>query len=132
MQTGRRVLLYGGVALVNILSTLLPVWPMRYELLANWVPQPLIQGAQFTTLYLGVSMLLLAAPVASGHLKAAYLLMICAGLAILANILKGLDVEEAFVNGVLLVALWRGRARFDSLPPYVILQLMQRGWRWHC
>jgi lysylphosphatidylglycerol synthetase-like protein (DUF2156 family) len=116
MQTVRRMLPYCSVALVNILSTLLPVWPMRYELLASWVPRALIQGAQFTTLGVGVTMLVLAAPVAGGHLKSARILMACTSLAMLANILKGLDIEEAFINGILLATLWRGRRRFDSVP----------------
>jgi lysylphosphatidylglycerol synthetase-like protein (DUF2156 family) len=116
MRTTRRMLPYCGVALVNILSTLLPVWPMRYELLASWLPKSVIQGAQFTTLGVGIIMLVLAAPVAGGHLKAARLFMICAGLAVLANILKGLDIEEAAINGIVLATLWCGRRRFDSLP----------------
>jgi lysylphosphatidylglycerol synthetase-like protein (DUF2156 family) len=89
---------------------------MRYRLLVSWLPKSLIQGAQFTTLGVGVTMLVLAAPVAGGHRSAARLLMACAGLAVVANILKGLDIEEAFINGILLAALWRGRRRFDSLP----------------
>src|SRR5215469_11481570 len=106
MRNARRMLPYCGVALVNIFSTLLPVWPMRYELLARWLPKTLIQGAQFTTLGMGVTMLVLAAPVSGGHLKAARLLMVCAGVAVVANILKGLDIEEAFINGILLATLW--------------------------
>jgi lysylphosphatidylglycerol synthetase-like protein (DUF2156 family) len=116
MRAPRRMLLYCGVALVNIFSTLLPVWPVRYELLASRVPQSLIQSAEFTTLALGVTMLILAAPVSGGHLKAAYLLMACAGLAVLANILKGLDIEEALINAILLITLWRGRTQFDNVP----------------
>ncbi len=116
MQTVRRMLLYGGVALVNVLSTVMPVWPMRYELLAGWVPWQIIQGAEFTTLALGICILILSAPVAGGHLRAAYLLMLCAGLAAMANILKGLDIEEAAVNAALLLILWRSRDQFDDIP----------------
>jgi lysylphosphatidylglycerol synthetase-like protein (DUF2156 family) len=116
MRTVRRMLPYCGVALVNILSTLLPVWPMRYELLASWLPKLVIQGAQFTTLGVGIIMLVLAPPVAGGHLKAARLFMLCAALAMLANILKGLDIEEAVINGIVLTTLWRRRRRFNSLP----------------
>jgi lysylphosphatidylglycerol synthetase-like protein (DUF2156 family) len=89
---------------------------MRYTLLVGWLPKSAIQGAQFTTLGVGIIMLVLAAPVAGGHLKAARLFMVCTGLAMLANILKGLDIEEALINGIVLATLWRGRRRFDSLP----------------
>jgi lysyl-tRNA synthetase class 2 len=116
MHIQRQMLLYCGVALANILATLVPIWPMRYELLASTVPQPLIQGSDFVTLALGVTMLILAAPVAGGHLKAAYLLMLSAAIAVLANIFKGLDVGAALLNATLLMALWRSRARFDNVP----------------
>ena len=128
MRTTRWMLLICGVALVNILSTLLPVWPMRYQLLAHRLPWPLISGAQHVTLFAGVAMLLLAYPAAQNHRKAAQLLMLCAGVAVLANIVKGLDVEEALINAILLAALWRGRNALHSIPlRYTVVDLLRLG-----
>lgn len=128
MRTTRRMLLICGVALVNVLSTLLPVWPMRYQLLAHRLPWTLISGAQNITLFAGVAMLLLAYPAAEGHRKAAQLLMLCAGVAVVANVVKGLDVEEALINAVLLSVLWRGRRTLHSIPlRYTVVDLLRLG-----
>jgi lysyl-tRNA synthetase class 2 len=104
------------VAIINILSTLFPVWPMRYHLLAHGLPLSLIFFAQHIALFAGVTMLLLAYPAALGHRRATYLLMACTTVAIFANLLKGLDVEEALINAVLLAALWRGRRALHTIP----------------
>ncbi|MGH2514244.1 MAG: phosphatidylglycerol lysyltransferase domain-containing protein [Ktedonobacterales bacterium] len=124
MRTARRMILFCGVALVNILTTLLPVLPMRYVLLAHRLPQPLILGAQHVTLFAGVTMLLLAYPAARGHRRAAYALMGCAAVAIVANVLKGLDVEEAIINAILLGVLWETRAALHDIPlRYTVVDL---------
>lgn len=116
MRTTRRMALFCGVALVNILTTLLPVWPMRYHLLAHGLPEPLILSAQHVTLFAGITMLLLALPAARGHRQAAHMLMGCAAVAIVANLLKGLDVEEALINAALFAALWRARGTLHDIP----------------
>lgn len=124
MRTARRMILFCGVALVNILTTLLPVLPMRYVLLADRLPGSLILGAQHVTLFAGVTMLLLAYPAAQGHRRAAYALMGCAAVAIVANLLKGLDVEEAVINAILLGALWKTRSTLHNIPlRYTIVDL---------
>lgn len=116
MKVVWRTLLLCLVAAVNIFSTLLPIWPGRFFIIAHGLPLWLILAAQDATLFLGVTMLLLAYPVALGHRRAAQLLLGCAGLAILTNIAKGLDVEEALVNIALFTVLWRQRARFSRMP----------------
>ncbi len=116
MRNARRLALYYGVGLANILSTLLPVWPMRYELLAHRLSLHLMLGAQDVALLAGVTMLLVAYPAAQGHRRSAQVLMWCAALAVLANLLKGLDVEEALLNGALLWAVWRTRHTLHSRP----------------
>lgn len=116
MRSARLLLFIYAIAVINILSTLLPAWPMRYALLARGLDPVLLVAAQNVTLFAGVSMLLLAYPAAEGHRRTAQVLMFCTGAAILANLLKGLDVEEALLNGALLVTLWRGRSRLHSVP----------------
>ena len=128
MRTALRTLLIYLVGLINIGSTLLPIWPRRYHLLTALLP---VQGAlvaQHLTLFAGVLMLLLAYPVAQGHRRAAWLLMGCALLAVFANLAKGLDVEEALANLALLVTLWRVRARFHDIPlRYTVVDLARLG-----
>lgn len=128
MRIARRMVLFCGVALVNILTTLLPIWPMRYRLLAYGLPQPIILGAQNITLFVGITMLLVAYPAAKGHRRAAQVLMSCAAAAVLANVIKGLDVEEATLNLCLFVILWRSRQSWHSIPlRYTTVDLLRLG-----
>lgn len=128
MRTALKTLLIYLVGLVNIGSTLLPIWPRRYHLLTALLPVQLALVAQHLTLFAGVLMLLLAYPVAQGHRRAAWLLMGCALLAVFMNLAKGLDVEEALANLALLAILWRARARFHDIPlRYTLVDLARLG-----
>jgi len=128
MHTTRRTVLILAIATVNILSTLLPVWPLRYALLAPWVPVDVLLGAQHVTLFAGVTMLILARPAAEGHQRTAYAMMAIAGVAVLANVLKGLDIEEATLNLALFVGLWRTRHLLHTTPlRYTIVDLGRLG-----
>jgi lysylphosphatidylglycerol synthetase-like protein (DUF2156 family) len=101
---------------------------MRYRLLTHGVPVPLIFAAQDVTLLAGVSMLLLAFAAAHGHRSAVQLLIGCTALAVVANLLKGLDVEEALLNAVMLVVLWRGRhTHSDFALRYTVVDVARLG-----
>ncbi|HEX9037716.1 MAG TPA: phosphatidylglycerol lysyltransferase domain-containing protein [Ktedonobacterales bacterium] len=116
------------VGLVNIASTLLPVWPKRFTLLTSVAPVALTLAAQHATLFAGVAMLLLAQPAAWGQRRAAYGLLGVAAIAVVMNLLKGLDVEEAAVNLALVVALWRARRGFRDIPiRYTAVDLARLG-----
>ncbi|MGH2486274.1 MAG: phosphatidylglycerol lysyltransferase domain-containing protein, partial [Ktedonobacterales bacterium] len=115
MHTTRRMIFFYVVALVNVLSTLLPVWPGRFHTLRADFHVSFILLAQHVTLFIGITMLLLAYPAALGHRRAAKLLMICGAIAVFANLLKGLDAEEAVLNVALLAVLWSSRNQLQSL-----------------
>jgi len=128
LRTTLRTLLIYLVGLINIVSTLLPIWPRRYLLLTSLVPIQLALVAQHLTLFAGVLMLLLAYPAAQGHRRAAWMLMACALLASLMNLAKGLDIEEALVNLALLVSLWRARKYLHTIPlRYTVVDLARLG-----
>ena len=117
-----------GVAVVNIVSALLPIWPWRYAVLSDRLPLALILAAQSVTVLLGMAMLLLAYPAARRHRRSAHLLMACALAAVIANLVKGLDVEEALLNAVLFGVLWRGRRNLDDFPlRYTVVDLARLG-----
>ncbi|MEO7000270.1 MAG: phosphatidylglycerol lysyltransferase domain-containing protein [Ktedonobacterales bacterium] len=116
------------VACVNIFSTLFPIWPVRFHLLGRYLPLPVILGAQHLTLFLGVLMLLLALPAAQGHRRSAWLYLACAGAAILTNVVKGLDIEEALFNAIALGLLWSRRRSFDAIPlRYTLVDVARLG-----
>lgn len=128
MRTALKTLLIYFVALINIASTLLPVWPKRYLLLTTIFPVQLVLLAQHVTLFAGVLMLLLAYPVARGQRRMAWLLMGCAMVAMVMNVVKGLDVEEALVNLTLLAILVHQRKTFHDIPMrYTVVDLARIG-----
>ena len=128
MRMALRTTLICLVGLVNIGSTLLPVWPKRFTLLTRVAPVALTLAAQHITLFAGVAILLLAWPAARGHRRAAYTLMLTGAVAVIANLFKGLDVEEALINLALVIALWRARHRFHDIPMrYTAVDLARLG-----
>ncbi len=116
MKVARKLLFIYVVAIINILSTLLPIWPLRFHLLSRGIPVSLILWAQHVTLFMGVAMLLLAFPAAHLQRRASQWLAVCVAIALIGNVLKGLDIEEAFANAALLIALWRSRSTLADLP----------------
>ena len=129
MRGTRRIVgFYYGVAVVNIVSALLPIWPWRYAVLTDSLPLAVILTAQSAAVLLGMAMLLLAYPAAQRHRRSARLLMACALCAIAANLLKGLDVEEALLNAALCGVLWHGRHQLEDFPlRYTALDLARLG-----
>ncbi|HZC05094.1 MAG TPA: phosphatidylglycerol lysyltransferase domain-containing protein [Ktedonobacterales bacterium] len=128
MRIKLRTLLISLVGLINIGSTLLPIWPKRYLLLTSLFPIQFALAAQHLTLFAGVLMLLLAYPAAQRHRRSAWILMACALLASMMNVAKGLDVEEALVNLALLGTLWRARKHLHSIPlRYTVVDLARLG-----
>lgn len=128
LRTTLRTALIYLVGLINIASTLLPIWPKRYLLLTSLVPIQFALAAQHLTLFAGVLMLLLAYPAANGHRRFAWALMICALLASIMNVAKGLDIEEALVNLALLATLWTARKHFHNIPlRYTLVDLTRLG-----
>ena len=129
MRGSRRIVgFYYGVAVVNIVSALLPIWAWRYTLLADRLPLGVILAAQSAAVLLGMAMLLLAYPAAQRHRRSARLLMACALGAIAANLLKGLDVEEALLNAALFGMLWHERRRLQDFPlRYTAVDLARLG-----
>lgn len=116
MRAAWRTSLFGAVAALNILSTLLPLFARRHFLIVPHLPPAAILGAQHAVLLLGVTMLLLAHPAAMWHRKSAYLYMGCAVGALLAGLVRGLDVLTLAANCATLIIMWGERKRLHSIP----------------
>jgi phosphatidylglycerol lysyltransferase len=128
MRVALRASLFYLVALVNILTTLFPAWPRRLELLTTFAPVALTLAAQHVTLFAGVGMLLLAWPAAQRQRRAAHMLLACAMIAVVVNLLKGLDVEEALVDLFLAITLWNSCDRWRDIPVrYTVVDLARLG-----
>ncbi len=126
MRAAWRTTLLGGVAALNILSTLLPLFARRHFLIVPHLPPAVILGAQHAVLLLGITMLLLAHPVAMRHRRSAYLFIGCAALVLLAGFVRGLDILTLAANCTALVMLWSERRRWHAIPlRYTVVDIVR-------
>lgn len=118
----RAVALVTAIAgIVNVLSAIVPPLRDRLAVLRGILPLVVRQGARLTSVLSGFGLLLLA-----GNLwrrkRAAWLLALgVLGISIVSDLLRGLDYEEAVLQGALLIwlLLLRRRFRARSDPPSV-------------
>lgn len=90
-----------------------PAAPGRLEWLDRFLPLGILELSHFAGSVAGVALLLLSRGI-SRRLDASYYLSAAAlGVGLVASLLKGADYEEATVLGLLLLALWSARVRFD-------------------
>ena len=90
-----------------------PAAPGRLEWLDHFLPLGILELSHFAGSVAGVALLLLSLGI-SRRLDASYYLAAAAlGVGLVASLLKGADYEEATVLGLLLLALWGARVRFD-------------------
>src|SRR4051812_1303022 len=101
---------------VNIVSALLPAWRDRLAVLAGIVPPVAPAAATAGAAAAGVLLIALAQALRRGGRRAWCLATGVAAAAILLNLVKGLDVEEASLAAVVLLLLVAGRRRFTAAP----------------
>jgi phosphatidylglycerol lysyltransferase len=90
-----------------------PAAPGRLEWLDRFLPLGILELSHFAGSVAGVALLMLSLGI-SRRLDASYYLTAAAlGVGLVASLFKGADYEEATVLGLLLLALWAARARFD-------------------
>jgi phosphatidylglycerol lysyltransferase len=90
-----------------------PAAPGRLGWLDRFVPLGVLELSHFVGSVAGVALLLLSQGI-SRRLDASYYLTVAVlSVGLVASLLKGADYEEAAVLGVLLLALWPARVRFD-------------------
>lgn len=104
------------LGLVNIGSALSPGVHARTELLTEWVPHVFPAAATTGDLAVGVLLVVASRAVRRAKHRAWVLCVALAALSIVLDVLKGLDVEEAALGGVLLALLVQGRRHFTARP----------------
>jgi len=100
------------IGAINIISAALPPLPGRIELLLTVMDIALPHAGRSFVLLSGFFLLLLAAALARGKRRAWQISVVLLPLVALAHLLKGLDVEEAALVGVLEIVLLRTRRYF--------------------
>jgi lysyl-tRNA synthetase class 2 len=101
------------VGVVGIASALTPELANRYHFVRGVLPPGALDAARILTLSFGLALVWLSRLLAARRRRAWQLAVALVGGISLAHLAKGLDVEEATLGLVLLVALIRFRARFN-------------------
>lgn len=104
------------VGLVAVASALFPAVHDRARIVAGLVPPVFPAAATTGTLAAGVVLVLLGGGLRRGKFRAWLLAVVLSAFAVVSHLLKGLDVEEAVLTGVVLVLLLAARSRFTARP----------------
>jgi lysylphosphatidylglycerol synthetase-like protein (DUF2156 family) len=129
--------LTAAVGLINIGSALYPAIPSRMELLQDVLPLHVIRGSQTATVFVGFLLILLADGLRKRRKRAMQITVGLLFLAVLLNLAKGLDYEEALISGSLAAYLVAMRRSFDipsqvAVPRQIAQYLATIGLLYYC
>jgi len=110
-----RLLAWGAatVGVIGIVSALTPEMANRVELVRGVLPPGWPEAARVLTVAFGIGLIWLSRSLAKRRRRAWQLAVGAVVASAIAHLAKGLDVEEATISLLLLVALVRWRRRFD-------------------
>jgi lysyl-tRNA synthetase class 2 len=113
---------------VSIISALTPELASRTDLVGGILPPGVPEAARTVALALGLGMVFLARGLARRKRRAWGLAVAVVVVSAVAHLAKGLDVEEASVHVLLLIALLRSRRHFVAPgDPATVVPLLQVG-----
>src|SRR5579884_4136060 len=128
--TAERLLAWGaaGVGVLGIVSAMTPEMANRVAVVRGILPPGWPEAARVLTIAFGIGLIWLSRSLARRRRRAWQLAVLVVVASAVAHLAKGLDVEEATVSLLLLVALVRYRGRFD-VPgdPAVVRPLLALG-----
>lgn len=113
LALSRIVLLIGVVTLASAGS---PAIDVRMRLLTDLVPDAFPAAATTGDLAIGVLMIALSRAVRRGKYRAWLLCVVLTAISMVLDVVKGIDIEESLLSGVLLVLLVVGRHHFTARP----------------
>lgn len=101
-----------GLGVINIISSITPAIPGRYNLLTNFIPLELIHASNYFVLMAGLLMLVTSAFLLKG-LRTAWWFSIClCAVSVIGHITKAIDYEEAIIASVVLIMLIATRKEY--------------------
>ena len=100
------------VGLITALSALSPAIEVRFAMVNKMVPPVFPVTATIGALTSGILLILLARPLKRGKQRAWTIAVILTALATFFHVIKGIDVEEAVLTGLVLVLLLSSRSNF--------------------
>jgi phosphatidylglycerol lysyltransferase len=102
------------MGIINVLSAVTPSLAGRLAILEQVSPLEVQRGGHLTAALAGFGLLALAGNLSRRKHVAWILTLVILGLSIISHMLKGLDYEESFLAGGLMVMLWQMRDQFHA------------------
>lgn len=102
------------MGIINVLSAVTPSVAERMAILEKYSPLAVQRGSHLTAALAGFGLLALALNLGRRKRVAWIMTLVILGLSIISHMLKGLDYEEAFLAGGLMVILWQMRNHFHA------------------
>jgi lysyl-tRNA synthetase class 2 len=115
LPSAERLLAWGAAAVgvIGIVSALTPEMANRLDVVQGILPPGWPEAARVLTIAFGIGLIWLSRSLARRRRRAWQLAVAAVVASAVAHLAKGLDFEEATASLLLLVALVRGRRRFD-------------------
>lgn len=113
--------------MVLLFSGVLPADPSRVAVLAELLPQPLLEASHLAGSAAGVMLLLVAQGLHRRLDGAWHVAMWLLGAGVVASMLKGVDYEESILLTLMIAALWVGRDRFTR-PASLLRERFSPAW----
>ena len=102
------------MGIINVLSAVTPSLANRLASLEKYSPLEVRHGGHLTAALAGFALLVLARYLSRRKRVAWALTLIVLGISAISHLVKGLDYEEAFLAGGLMVILWLMRSHFHA------------------
>jgi len=115
-----------AAGVVGIISAMTPAFADRYDVVRGVLPPGVPHAARVVALAFGIALVWIARGLARRKQRAWELAVVVVSVSVAAHLAKGLDVEEATVGVVLLVALFRYRDQFTAQGDPAILRPLAR------
>jgi len=112
---------------VLILSGVTPASDARLDLLSQFLPLPIVEGAHFLESVLGLGLIVIARGLAYRLDGAWWAATVAVGVAVVLSLLKAIAISESIVLALLFVALIATRHEFTR-PASLLHQRLSPGW----
>ena len=115
-----------AAGVIGIVSATTPEFADRYRLVRGVLPPEVPHVARIVALAFGLALIWLSRGLARRKQRAWLLAVVVVALSAAAHLAKGLDIEEASISLVLLIALFRYRSQFVALGDPAVLRPLAR------
>jgi lysyl-tRNA synthetase, class II len=115
-----------AAGVIGIVSAMTPEFADRYRLVHGVLPPEVPHAARVVALAFGLMLIWLSRGLARRKQRAWLLAVVVVAVSAAAHLAKGLDIEEATISVLLLIALFRYRSQFVAVGDPAVLRPLAR------